>query len=56
MVVAFACLVWGFIAKDFSVAYVAMNSNAELPVFYRVSAVWGAHEGSILLWTLILAG
>jgi len=54
VVVAYACLTWAFVAKDFSVAYVASNSNAALPLFYRVTAVWGSHEGSILLWTLIL--
>ena len=53
---AYAALTHAFIAHDFSVAYVAANSNLELPLFYRVSAVWGAHEGSMLLWVLILAG
>jgi len=55
VLLAYACLTYAFIAKDFSVAYVAQNANAELPLFYRISAVWGAHEGSILLWTMILA-
>jgi cytochrome c-type biogenesis protein CcmF len=55
VLLAYLCLTYAFVAKDFSVAYVAQNANAELPLFYRVSAVWGAHEGSILLWTLILA-
>ena len=54
--VAYAALTQAFIAHDFSVAYVAANSNLELPLFYRISAVWGAHEGSMLLWVLILAG
>ena len=53
---AFALLVYAFITNDFSVAYVAHNSNSALPVAYRVSAVWGAHEGSLLLWVLILSG
>ena len=53
---AFACLISAFIQDDFSVAYVANNSNTLLPLQYKVSAVWGAHEGSLLLWTLILAG
>ena len=53
---AYAALTHAFIAHDFSVAYVAANSNLELPLFYRISAVWGAHEGSMLLWVLILAG
>ena len=52
---AFGSLVWSFISKDFSVLYVATNSNSELPVYYRVAAVWGAHEGSLLLWSLCLA-
>ena len=52
---AFGALVWAFVANDFSVAYVAQNSNSALPLFYRISAVWGAHEGSLLLWVLLLA-
>ena len=55
VLIAYLCLTYAFVSKDFSVAYVAQNANAELPIFYRISAVWGAHEGSILLWTLILA-
>ncbi|MEE9160328.1 MAG: cytochrome c biogenesis protein CcsA, partial [Gammaproteobacteria bacterium] len=51
---AFAVLVYAFITNDFSVVYVANNSNTLLPVQYRISAVWGAHEGSLLLWALIL--
>ncbi len=51
----FACLVHSFVVNDFSVLYVANNSNTELPLFYRVAAVWGAHEGSLLLWVTILA-
>jgi cytochrome c-type biogenesis protein CcmF len=53
--VAFACLVYAFVNYDFSVLYVARNSNSHLPLFYRVAAVWGAHEGSLLLWILILS-
>ena len=53
--VAFAILTWAFVAQDFSVRYVATNSNSLLPMMYRYSAVWGAHEGSLLLWALILA-
>ena len=53
---AFACLTAAFLNEDFSVAYVARNSNEALPVFYKISAVWGAHEGSLLLWVLILGG
>jgi cytochrome c-type biogenesis protein CcmF len=52
---AFALLTHAFLVQDFSVAYVAENSNSLLPLVYRYSAVWGAHEGSLLLWTLILA-
>ena len=55
VVTAFACLVYSFVTDDFSVAYVAHNSNSHLPLFYRVAALWGAHEGSLLLWILILA-
>ena len=54
--ISFACLVTVFLQDDFSVAYVANNSNSLLPYYYKVSAVWGAHEGSLLLWVLILAG
>jgi cytochrome c-type biogenesis protein CcmF len=50
---AFACLAWSFYVNDFSVLYVAQNSNSELPTFYRFAAVWGAHEGSLLLWLLV---
>jgi cytochrome c-type biogenesis protein CcmF len=53
---SFACLVHAFLTDDFSVAYVAENSNSALPWYYKVSGVWGAHEGSLLLWALILAG
>jgi len=54
--VAFACLTYAFIVKDFSVLYVAENANSVLPLPYRISAVWGAHEGSLLLWAFILSG
>jgi len=52
---AFLCLAQAFISSDFSVAYVAQNSNSALPLGYRISAIWGAHEGSLLLWSLILS-
>ena len=52
--VAFGCLVQAFVVNDFSVMYVAQNSNSQLPLQYRISAIWGGHEGSLLLWTLIL--
>jgi len=51
---AFAILTWAFTVQDFSVEYVARNSNSQLPMEYRFSAVWGSHEGSLLLWELIL--
>ncbi|HKR76869.1 MAG TPA: heme lyase CcmF/NrfE family subunit [Rhodanobacter sp.] len=51
---AFLILVWAFLHFDFSVQYVADNSNLTLPWYYRIAAVWGAHEGSLLLWILIL--
>ncbi|MGE4359163.1 MAG: cytochrome c biogenesis protein CcsA, partial [Lysobacteraceae bacterium] len=53
---SFVILAIAFVQGDFSVQYVAQNSNSLLPVMYRISAVWGAHEGSLLLWILILAG
>jgi len=51
---ALAVLVVAFVQNDFSVEYVAANSNSALPVGYRIAAVWGAHEGSLLLWAWIL--
>ena len=50
---SFCCLVKSFLGNDFSVAYVAANSNTLLPDHYKVTAVWGAHEGSFLLWELV---
>jgi cytochrome c-type biogenesis protein CcmF len=52
---AFSCLVYAFVVDDFSVAYVAGHSNTLLPVQFKVSAVWGGHEGSLLLWMLTLS-
>ncbi len=52
---SFACLTWAFLHDDFSVAYVANHSQLQLPDFYKISAVWSAHEGSLLLWVLILS-
>ncbi|MCZ6827794.1 MAG: cytochrome c biogenesis protein CcsA, partial [Gammaproteobacteria bacterium] len=52
---SFGLLTWSFIVNDFSVEYVALNSNTELPLFYRIAAVWSAHEGSLLLWILALS-
>jgi cytochrome c-type biogenesis protein CcmF len=53
--VAYVCLTWAFLANDFSVAYVANHSQLALPTMYKITAVWGGHEGSVLLWVLILA-
>lgn len=54
--ISFFCLVWSFVQNDFSVAYVAQNSNTLLPIYYQLTATWGGHEGSLLLWILMLAG
>ncbi|MDN6072124.1 MAG: cytochrome c biogenesis protein CcsA, partial [Enterobacterales bacterium] len=53
--ISFGCLVYAFITNDFTVSYVAANSNTQLPVYYRIAATWGAHEGSLLLWVLLLS-
>ena len=55
MAVGYACLTYGFLEHDFSVRYVATNSNTSLPTLYLVSGVWGAHEGSLLFWALTLS-
>ncbi|MDX6614186.1 MAG: cytochrome c-type biosis protein CcmF [Blastocatellia bacterium] len=52
--IAFCCLGYSFITNDFSVLNVASNSNSQLPLHYRLAATWGSHEGSLLLWTLML--
>ena len=52
---AVGVLVHAFVNNDFSVRYVAETSNSVLPLFYRVTALWGAHEGSMLLWILVLS-
>jgi cytochrome c-type biogenesis protein CcmF len=54
--ISFVCLVIAFLHDDFSLKYVSQNSNTALPDHYKISAVWAAHEGSLLLWALILAG
>ncbi|MBS3934757.1 MAG: heme lyase CcmF/NrfE family subunit [Sulfuritalea sp.] len=56
ILVSYACLTWAFYVDDFSVAYVAGHSNSQMPTIFRLSAVWGGHEGSLLLWALMLAG
>jgi len=55
VLIAYACLTHAFITNDFSVALAANHSNSTLPLHYRITAVWGNHEGSILLWSLILS-
>jgi cytochrome c-type biogenesis protein CcmF len=55
VVIAFSCLAYSFITNDFSVLNVAINSNSQLPLHYRLAATWGSHEGSLLLWTLMLS-
>ena len=55
VVAAFLCLTASFVANDFSVMYVASNSNSALPLQYRIAGVWGGHEGSLLLWLQMLS-
>ena len=52
---SFLSLIYCFLVDDFSVAYVANNSNQLLPIYYKLTATWGAHEGSLLLWILSLS-
>lgn len=54
--ISYGCLTYAFVVDDFSVAYVAYHSNSLLPIYYKVTAVWGGHEGSFLLWVLMLSG
>ncbi len=56
VVIAFGCLTAVFVQSDFSVLLAAEHSNTALPTWYKVTAVWGNHEGSILMWALILSG
>ena len=53
--IAFLILTWSFYSNDFSVLYVAEHSNSQMPVIYRLGAVWGGHEGSLLLWVFLLS-
>ena len=53
---SFMLLSWAFVNDDFSVLYVSLNSNSQLPLFYKFSALWGGHEGSLLLWVVVLSG
>lgn len=55
LTISFACLSFTFLSNDFSVAYVAINSHSAMPMIYRFTALWGAHEGSLLLWTFLLS-
>src|SRR5437763_13724285 len=55
VLIAFGCLGYSFITNDFSVLNVASNSNSQLPLHYRLASTWGSHEGSLLLWTFMLA-
>ena len=55
MLISYGCLTYAFLVHDFSVLYVANNSNTALPTLYLISGVWGAHEGSLLLWALVLS-
>jgi cytochrome c-type biogenesis protein CcmF len=54
LTIAFACLAASFLSSDFSVRNVAANSHTQLPAAFRFAATWGSHEGSLLLWTLML--
>ncbi|MFS1960432.1 heme lyase CcmF/NrfE family subunit [Vibrio lentus] len=56
LAISFFILCYAFYTNDFTIQYVASNSNSQLPWHYRITAVWGAHEGSLLLWVLIQAG
>jgi cytochrome c-type biogenesis protein CcmF len=55
MSLAYACLTYAFVNNDFSVTYVASHSNSALPLIYRYVSVWGGHEGSLLLWAMMLS-
>ncbi|EKE43685.1 cytochrome c-type biogenesis protein CcmF [Oceaniovalibus guishaninsula JLT2003] len=55
LVFAFAALTWGFVASDFSLRLVTLNSHTDKPLLYKITGVWGNHEGSLLLWCVILA-
>jgi cytochrome c-type biogenesis protein CcmF len=53
--VSFGALVWAFVNDAFYIRYVASHSNTALPLPYKVAGTWGGHEGSLLLWTMLLA-
>ena len=52
---SFLCLIFAFLSDDFSIRYISSNSNSSLPYFYKISATWAGHEGSMLLWCLVLS-
>ena len=54
LMLSFILLAYAFVQDDFSVRYVINQSNSQLPTFYKIAAVWGGHEGSLLLWVLML--
>ncbi len=56
IIIAYLCLTYAFVTHDYSVQYVVNHSNSNLPLYYRISAVWGGHEGSLLLWMMMLGG
>ena len=56
VIISFICLGYAFSQDDFSVVYVAQHSNSQMPMQFKLSAIWGGHEGSLLLWALILTG
>jgi cytochrome c-type biogenesis protein CcmF len=56
LLASFVALAWSFYVNDFSVQYVAAHSNSQLPTLFRFGAVWGGHEGSLLLWVFMLSG
>ncbi|MFN4062549.1 MAG: heme lyase CcmF/NrfE family subunit [Parazoarcus communis] len=55
IVFAYGCLTWAFITSDFSVQLAATNSHSETPLMYKITGVWGNHEGSLLLWAMSLS-
>ncbi len=54
ILLSFACLTYSFINSDFSLDVISKNSNSQLPIIYKITGVWGNHEGSILLWLLVM--
>jgi len=56
VLVSYICLTFGFVGDDFSIRYVAEHSNSLMPIAYKIAGVWGGHEGSLLLWMLMLSG